>query len=112
MNMEEFKWKIGKWLCEVEDTTRGPLCTCWIRVSSTTVKEWDKFSKKIGKAFKSHHTITKTEPELKGRVIALTMAYKDIVPTTIMFAEAKQHIEQFEQLAAEHGVKFEELNNK
>jgi len=110
--MEGFKWKIGKWLCEIQDTPKGPLCTCSIQVSTSTIKEWNEFSKKIGKAFKEHHDLTDVENEITGKTIVLAMEYKDRVSTDTMFADAKQRIEKFEHFASEYGIEFEELNNK
>lgn len=123
--MQPFQWEIGNWLCEVEDTPHGPLCTCRVAISADTITEWNTFSKQyrriqeiVKKAgvfpnpipYYNLRTIQKDkEPPLK---IVIAIAWKNTVPTDVMFSEAETMISDFEELTDKWGVKFEKIKNK
>lgn len=100
--MKPFVWKIGKWRCELEDTPRGPLCSCGTRVSPDTIENWIIFYDKAEGNLNS---------KMKGTnpVMVIAMPWRKDVPTNVIFAEAERRVAELESLAHEYGVDFEEL---
>jgi len=115
--MQPFRWEIGKWLCEIQDTPQGPLCTFSVKISASTITEWNKFSqqlKKIREIVKKagippnstpHYNIT----AMNKMIIVIATGWKKTVPTNVIFEKAKKMINGFQELACKWGVKLEKI---